>query len=149
MAVWNVMNYLAYRPSFGTVPGVELFRLQTFHSLVQASGRCGDRFDELVALAVRQRRRWALVFSYGKSQIRFHGGASCPQFGCAKFNLEDKNVSRRRELPDWMHGIASAIRWTIWTTVELRAELRVEICAELREKVRRFLGLPRAWKLRY
>src|SRR5271156_1694258 len=44
---------------------------------------------------------------------------------CAKFNPEDKNVSRRRDLPDWMRGMAGAVRWTIWTT----AEAGVGVCA--------------------
>jgi hypothetical protein len=31
------------------------------------------------------------------------------QIQCATFDLEDKNVSRRRNLPDWMQEIAGEI----------------------------------------
>jgi hypothetical protein len=53
------------------------------------------------------------------------------QIQCATFDLEDKNVSRRRNLPDWMQEIAREIRWTIWTTAELQVELRVQLRAEM------------------
>jgi hypothetical protein len=58
----------------------------------------------------------------------------------AEFNLEDENVSRRRNLPDWMQKIARTIRWTIWTT----AELYERNCVEKWE--RRFVGMRRAGK---
>ena len=69
------------------------------------------------------------------------------QIQCATFDLEDKNVSRRRNLPDWMQEIAGEIRWTIWTT----AELEIGVSAEQRtgKNERQFLGLRRAGKLRY
>src|ERR1700733_11945908 len=58
------------------------------------------------------------------------------QIQCATLNLEDKNVSCRRNLADWMQRIASAMRWTIWTTAALRLRARAEGRAELRGKVR-------------
>ena len=45
------MSHLAHSPSVRTVARVELFRFQTFHSIVQTRGRRGDRFNELVALS--------------------------------------------------------------------------------------------------
>jgi len=48
------------------------------------------------------------------------------QIQCATFDLEDKNVSRRPNLPDWMQEIAGAIRWTIWTTAESGMGARAE-----------------------
>jgi hypothetical protein len=72
------------------------------------------------------------------------------QIQSAQFNLEEKNVSRRRNLPAWMQEIASAIRWTIWTTAEVRAEIRANYlrkCAQRCE--RKFLGIQRAPEMRY
>jgi hypothetical protein len=57
------------------------------------------------------------------------------QIQCATFDLENKNVSRRRNLPDWMQELAGAIRWTIWTTAESGMGPRAEVRVRVRAKV--------------
>jgi hypothetical protein len=56
------------------------------------------------------------------------------QVQSAKFNVADKNISRPRNLTDWMQAIGTSLRWTIWTTAESRLQAYAEAGGKVRTK---------------
>ena len=57
--------------------------------------------------------------------------ASCRQIRCVKRNLVDKNVSRRRNFPDWMEGPAECESMDNLDYCRIAMEVREERQAEL------------------